>query len=209
MAAKRKGEPGNDRQRGAAHSNVARPGPKGKARVSVHGRLCRTLPKNNKSPERARERVRGRVEQRREYHSGPVARFWSLGANLQPGKTGLGGQGRLGSGKPGTAVERSYEEHRPRAHEARTNAEALERATKALSTLLETRSANVDLPTGYEAFEGEDLALRIEDLSGVIRVVGVDGQRGHQGPCLQSNGGRGGPTRTNRWTARAFQSSIR
>ena len=56
------------------------------------------------------------------------------------------------------------------------NAEALERATKALSTLLETRSANVDLPTGYEAFEGQDLALRMEDLSGVIRVVakGVD-----------------------------------
>lgn len=56
------------------------------------------------------------------------------------------------------------------------NAEALANAVKALSTLLETRSANVDLPTGYEAFEGEDLALRMEDLSGVIRVVakGVD-----------------------------------
>ena len=56
------------------------------------------------------------------------------------------------------------------------NAEALARATKTLSTILETRSEDVSLPTGYEAFEGQEFTLRMEDLSGVIRVVakGVD-----------------------------------
>ena len=166
-----------DRQGGGAF-NVACPCPKGEACLSVHvGSADLTLEEHL--------RPKGPVEGFEDAWSSDEATIRALFAwaekakawarTFDPKKRALEDRALLAQAdvEPAWEVPTKSTDLAPM---KQANAEALERATKALSAILEKRSADVSLPTGYEAFEGQDLALRMEDLSGVIRVVakGVD-----------------------------------